>query len=113
MDARAGTFLVNGKPVKGLKTFNGTYPGPTLAMKPGDHVEIAFINHLNEPTNLHFHGFRVTPANVGDNVLRMMAPAVTTKELKAGLHYKIAFTIPKDHQQFEGFLGAAVGAGAA
>jgi len=27
-----------------------------------------------------------------------MAPAVTTKELKAGLHYKIAFTIPKDHQ---------------
>ncbi len=46
MDARAGTFLVNGKPVKGLKTFNGTYPGPTLAMKPGDHVEITFINHL-------------------------------------------------------------------
>jgi suppressor of ftsI len=96
--ARAGTFMVNGKPVQGMKTFNGIYPGPTLKLNPGDKVEMTLVNHISEPTNLHFHGFRVTPSNIGDNVLRMMAPAVTTRELRNGLKYRIAFTIPKDHQ---------------
>jgi FtsP/CotA-like multicopper oxidase with cupredoxin domain len=94
-----GTAMVNGKPVKNMMTVNGMYPGPTLKMQPGDHVEITLINKLPDPTNFHFHGFRVTPSNLGDNVLRMMAPAVTTKELQSGNKYKISFTIPKDHQQ--------------
>lgn len=94
-----GTALVNGKPVQGMMTVNGMYPGPTLKMQPGDHVEITLVNKLPLPTNLHFHGFRVTPANIGDNVLRMMAPALTTRELQSGNKYKISFTIPKDHQQ--------------
>jgi len=94
-----GTAIVNGRPVQNMMTVNGMYPGPTLKMQPGDHVEITLINKLPDPTNFHFHGFRVTPANLGDNVLRMMAPAVTTKELKSGNKYKISFTIPKDHQQ--------------
>jgi suppressor of ftsI len=98
MVGREGTVTVNGKPVQNMKTYNGMYPGPTLKMQPGDKVEMTVVNHLDQPTNFHFHGFRVTPANIGDNVLRYMAPAVTTKELKAGLTYKISFTIPKDHQ---------------
>lgn len=94
-----GPGVINGRTVQNLMLVNGMYPGPTLRMQPGDHVDITLINKLPEPTNFHFHGFRVTPANIGDNVLRMMSPAVTTKELKSGNRYKISFTIPKDHQQ--------------
>jgi suppressor of ftsI len=94
-----GTAMVNGRPVQNMMTVNGMYPGPTLKMQPGDHVEITLINKLSLPTNFHFHGFRVTPSNLGDNVLRMMAPAVTTKQLASGNRYRISFTIPKDHQQ--------------
>jgi suppressor of ftsI len=97
--AKAGTALVNGRPVRGMMTIDGTYPGPTLVAQPGDEVELTLVNKLPLPTNLHFHGFRVTPANIGDNVLRMMAPAVTTRELKSGNSYRISFTIPRVHQQ--------------
>jgi suppressor of ftsI len=97
--AAPGTFTINGRRVQGMETINGTYPGPTLKANPGDRVELTLVNKLPEPTNLHFHGFRVTPANLGDNVLRYMAPAVTTKELRSGNRYRISFTIPKDHQQ--------------
>src|SRR3954464_12518881 len=69
-----GTAMVNGRPVQNMMTVNGMYPGPTLKMQPGDRVEITLVNKLALPTNFHFHGFRVTPANLGDNVLRMMAP---------------------------------------
>jgi suppressor of ftsI len=94
-----GPAMVNGRLVQHMMTVNGMYPGPTLRMQPGDHIEITLVNKLPYPTNFHFHGFRVTPAGIGDNVLRMMAPAVTTKQLRSGHRYRISFTLPKDHEQ--------------
>jgi hypothetical protein len=35
--------------------YNGSIPGPSLHVYPGDRVEIELINNLNESTNLHFH----------------------------------------------------------
>jgi suppressor of ftsI len=68
--------------------YNGSLPGPTLHVYPGDRMEINLINNLNEPTNLHFHGFHVSPAGISDNVLLEVAPGKTQ-------HYTVY--IPKDH----------------
>jgi FtsP/CotA-like multicopper oxidase with cupredoxin domain len=68
--------------------YNGSLPGPTLHVYPGDRLEINLINNLNEPTNLHFHGFHVSPANDSDNIFLEVAPGKTQ-------HYIV--NIPKDH----------------
>jgi suppressor of ftsI len=68
--------------------YNGSLPGPTLHVYPGDRMEINLINNLNEPTNLHFHGFHVSPANNSDNIFLEAAPGRTQ-------HYTVY--IPKDH----------------
>ena len=73
--------------------YNGSLPGPTLHVYPGDRVEIDLINNLNESTNLHFHGLHVSPGNnsdgsAADNVFLDIAPGKTQ-------HYTL--DIPKNH----------------
>src|SRR5688572_13166253 len=70
-------------------TFEGTIPGPTLRVKPGDWLEIDIPNDLppndhharmgafpHHPftINLHTHGLAVSPKGIADNVLREMEP---------------------------------------
>jgi FtsP/CotA-like multicopper oxidase with cupredoxin domain len=83
---------VDNKPIISM-VYNGSLPGPTLHVYPGDRVEIDLINNLNEPTNLHFHGLHVSPGNnsdgsASDNVLLQVDPGKTQ-------HYTL--NIPKDH----------------
>jgi suppressor of ftsI len=92
-----GSVIVNGRTVYGMTTFTGTYPGPTLKVKPGDTIEMKFVNLLDEDTNLHFHGFRVSPSGLADNVLRTIAPAVTSVTTSSGQSVKIVVHIPKVH----------------
>jgi FtsP/CotA-like multicopper oxidase with cupredoxin domain len=94
----AGSAIVNGERVSGMETFTGTYPGPTLKLRPGDTLRMKFVNRLNEDTNLHFHGFRVSPSGLADNVLRTIAPAVTSRPVAAGHSAKIVVHIPKSHE---------------
>jgi suppressor of ftsI len=95
-----GTAVVNGRRIHGMWTFTGTYPGPTLVVKPGDTIRIHFINKLKgQYTNLHFHGFRVSPAGIADNVLRTIFPAVTSKLTKPGHAVNIVVQIPKNHER--------------
>jgi suppressor of ftsI len=56
------------------RVYNGSFTGPTLFVNPGDRLKVTLVNHLDEPTNLHFHGFHVTPSGAGDNVFREIAP---------------------------------------
>ncbi len=93
------TAMVNGQPVTGMRVFNGSYPAPTFKLQPGDLVDITLVNKLHEVTNLHFHGFRVSPGLIGDNVLRLISPAVTTNGVDKGRVAHIKFRIPLDHQQ--------------
>lgn len=59
-----------------LRRYAGTYPAPTLRVKPGDMIQIRLINRLppspknhsslnflnyQNSTNLHFHGLHVSP----------------------------------------------------
>ena len=43
-------------------TYNGTTPGPTLRVRPGDALSITVVNRLGESTNLHTHGLHVSPS---------------------------------------------------
>jgi FtsP/CotA-like multicopper oxidase with cupredoxin domain len=84
-------------------TFEGTIPGPTLAVKPGDRLSILLVNDLPaNPTNerdnffphdentlnLHTHGLTVSPLGISDNIFREMKPGTTNL---------IHIDIPKDH----------------
>lgn len=68
--------------------FNGTSPGPTLRVVPGDLLRIRLINKLDQPTNLHTHGLHVSPQGNGDNPFVSIAP---------GSAFDYAYRIPADH----------------
>ena len=94
-----GSAIINGQRWGGARTFTGTFPGPTLRVNPGDTINMTFVNLLPQVTNLHFHGFRVSPSGLADNVLRTIAPAVTTKTVRPKKSVKIIVHIPADHEQ--------------
>jgi FtsP/CotA-like multicopper oxidase with cupredoxin domain len=81
----------------------GTTPGPTLSVEPGDKLSILLFNDLppNPPNerdhffpheentiNLHSHGLTVSPLGISDNIFRQMEP---------GKVHKVEVKIPKDH----------------
>jgi FtsP/CotA-like multicopper oxidase with cupredoxin domain len=55
-------------------TYNGIYAGPVLHVHPGDVMRIHLVNHLSQPTNLHFHGLRSSPLGNGDNAHLLIQP---------------------------------------
>jgi FtsP/CotA-like multicopper oxidase with cupredoxin domain len=84
-------------------TFEGTIPGPTLVVNPGDTLSINLVNDLppNPPgqrggafpqafhtLNLHTHGLQVSPLGIADNIFREMEP---------GTRNHIQVEIPADH----------------
>jgi FtsP/CotA-like multicopper oxidase with cupredoxin domain len=48
-------------------TYNGTTPGPTLVVRPGDRVRVTLVNELDADTNVHTHGLYVSPSGNHDN----------------------------------------------
>ncbi|MDS1006926.1 multicopper oxidase domain-containing protein [Clostridium sporogenes] len=46
--------------------YNGTTPGPTIKVHPGDYVNFRVYNNLSEPTSVHWHGLDVP--NIMDGV---------------------------------------------
>ena len=87
-----------------LRTYEGTIPGPTLRVQPGDILRVTLINdlppnraemplntdlphHFNS-TNLHVHGLHVSPSGNADNIFRSMEP---------GQSYDVEIAIPADH----------------
>src|SRR5680860_94600 len=63
METRLGPVMVAGIEVRST-VFEGMFPGPTLAMLPGDTMKIKLINGLTDDcTNIHTHGFHVSPKN--------------------------------------------------
>ncbi|MFF3910561.1 multicopper oxidase family protein [Streptomyces sp. NPDC001848] len=65
-------------------TYNGSYMPPTLRIRPGDKMELAFKNTLNEVTNLHVHGLHVSPSGNADNIFLHIHPGQT-------FHYSYQF----------------------
>ena len=87
-----------------LRAYEGSMPGPTLVVQPGDTLRIRLHNDLppnSDPTpvdgdlphhfnstNLHTHGLHVSPSGVADNVFRDMEPGATSEA---------EIVIPEDH----------------
>jgi suppressor of ftsI len=72
------------------ETYEGTFPGPTLVMCPGDKVTVHVINDMKtgEPTNLHVHGLHVSPNANHDNIFI---------EIAHGHRQTYDYAIPADH----------------
>lgn len=68
--------------------FNGGSPGPTLRVRPGDELSVRLTNHLDQPTNLHTHGLRVSPQGNSDNAFLRIDP---------GASFDYLHRIPADH----------------
>ncbi|NCD18626.1 MAG: multicopper oxidase family protein [Actinobacteria bacterium] len=71
-----------------MLTYNGTVPGPTLRLRPGDTLRVRLANDIAEPTNLHVHGLHVSPEGNGDNPFLTIEPGET---------FDYEFTLPPDH----------------
>jgi FtsP/CotA-like multicopper oxidase with cupredoxin domain len=92
-----------------LRSYNGGLVGPTIRVRPGDTLFVNLTNNLPDPdpscpagpikdhnkpncfnsTNLHTHGFHVSPAGNSDNVLLNILPG--------GTLFPYQFDIPKNH----------------
>ena len=78
-------------------SYNGQFPGPLLEVCPGDLLRVNVRNAL-EPsefsgphagmTNLHTHGFHVSPRRPQDNIFVTIEP---------GERYQHQYKIPQDH----------------
>src|SRR5512147_2057336 len=61
-------LTVAGQNVAFPALYNGLYTPPVLRVQPGDTVKLLLNNFAQLPTNLHYHGFNVTPRKRGDNI---------------------------------------------
>lgn len=71
-----------------MLTYNGSVPGPTLHLRPGDRMRVRLINDLDKPTNLHTHGLLVSPEDNGDNPFLSIGP---------GEVFDYDIEVPDDH----------------
>jgi suppressor of ftsI len=45
--------------------YNGEYPGPTVSVRQGATIVVDLVNHLDQPTTIHWHGIRLDSAYDG------------------------------------------------
>jgi FtsP/CotA-like multicopper oxidase with cupredoxin domain len=73
LEATARKVTLGGVTFDGM-VYNGEYGGPTLSARPGDLMRVKLVNHLDRPTNLHFHGYRGSPLGASDNAHLVVNP---------------------------------------
>ena len=99
-----------------MRVYEGSLPGPTLRIRPGDTLRVNLVNKLDAlpeglpaknpfmcaplaghastehastcDTNLHTHGFHVSPSDNSDNIFLRVA---------AGESFQYEYQIPPDH----------------
>jgi suppressor of ftsI len=84
--ASVGRVLINHRRVMTMN-YDGSFPGPTLVICKGDRLIVHLQNDLSEPTNLHTHGFHVSPNGNHDNVFLRINP---------GRSFTYEYNIPQD-----------------
>ncbi len=67
-------------------TYNGTVPGPTIKVDPGDHVKIVLHNEMPQSTSIHFHGL-LTPNSMDGTTY------VTQDPVKTGETFTYEWTV--------------------
>jgi len=89
LTAAPATVQVGAKAVS-TTVYNGLLMPPLLRVQPGDKVRLQLRNDSSSSTNIHYHGFGVTPQGTGDNVFL---------NVPTGATYQYDFDIPSDHPQ--------------
>lgn len=111
-----------------LLTYNGVFPAQTIRVKQGDRLKVTLKNslpatneknllgHTNNITNLHTHGWHVSPSGNSDNVFVTVKPGeefqheYDTSKQEAGT---LSYYHPHSHglvaeQQWSGLGGGAL-----
>jgi len=127
LEARIAQIDVNGT-MANLMTYNGYYPAPTIRVRKGDILKVNLKNSLphttatnllgyqKNATNLHTHGWHVSPKEPMDYVMYHLMPGETyhhqydTSRQEAGT---LNFYHPHKHgvsaeQYWAGLVGALV-----
>lgn len=81
VNARVYSASANGK------VYPAAYMPPVLEVQPGDNLRVSLVNKLGEPTNLHTHGFFISPAGNQDNIF---------VDLPGGKTFMYNYFIPQD-----------------
>ncbi len=97
-------------------SYDGSVPGPTLVICAGDHVTVHLENELPEATNLHTHGFHVSPEGNSDNIFVHVEPhqqftyeyAIPTDMSPGSYWYHPHIHMHVEDQIFRGMAGAIV-----
>jgi uncharacterized cupredoxin-like copper-binding protein len=66
-------------------TYNGTVPGPTIKVEPGDRLRVILHNKMPDSTSIHFHGL-TTPNSMDGTTF------VTQDPVKSGEDFTYEFT---------------------
>ena len=74
-------------PASTLWTYNGKAPGPEIRVKQGERVKVRFINELDEPSSIHWHGIRIDNAMDG-------VSGLTQDAVKPGESFDYDFVAP-------------------
>ncbi len=85
--ASFGPVTIDGE-TRTTRSFEGSYPAPTLVARPGDTLRIKLVNELDEVTSLHTHGLHVSPSANSDNVFLAIEPHT---------EFDFEIKIPADH----------------
>ena len=84
---KVGPTTVAGQPVMAY-VYDGEFPGPTLRMKSGETLKLKLENGLDDITNIHTHGFHVSPKDNSDNIFIHVNPGET---------FDYEFNLPEGH----------------
>ncbi|MFG1705044.1 multicopper oxidase family protein [Nonomuraea sp. M3C6] len=104
-----------GQEVRAL-TYDGDYMPPTIRLRPGDRLDLTLVNRLGEHTNLHTHGWHVSPGDSSDNIYLHIMPGESyhytyrlPKDLAPGTYWYHSHAHPiSEPQVFAGLSGAIV-----
>ncbi len=95
--------------------YDGSYPGPTLVICAGDKLTVHLVNDLSEATNLHTHGFHVSPEANHDNIFVRVDPHHSftyeydiPRDMPAGSYWYHPHLHPDVEQQIFGGLAGAI-----
>jgi len=100
--------------------YEGQYPGPTLRVNAGDRMLIELVNAIPLSTDLHFHGFHVSPSGLSDDVFLEVVPGEIVQldvqlpeNHPAGLYWYHPHFHPNVAEQvYQGMSGAIIVEGA-
>ncbi len=115
LTAAVGSAMINGAEVAGVTTYNGVWPAPTMRVQPGDTFRINLVNETTGATNLHWHGFHVSPQGNSDNVFLHLDPETSQAyevqipaDHPSGLYWYHPHNYPNTDPQVWGGLAGAI-----